>query len=248
MTIRELYRYFDEKYPRSLACDWDNDGLMCTLDGEAAVSGVTVALDATENAIAHTAEMGHNVLITHHPLIFRGVKELAGNGVISRRALCAMRSGVSVMSFHTRLDSAFGGVNDALAARLGVLSCVVFGNSEAMQIGRCGELASQCSLADFSQFVERSLGAKARVYVARDHVKRVALVGGSGGDFLNEAKEAGADTFVVGEISYHTALDAADDGINVIEVGHYESEFPICDVLCSEVRAIGVDKADVFCR
>lgn len=248
MTIRELYAYFDEKYPRALSCDWDNDGLLCTIDADETVRGVTVALDAVEAAIMHTAERGHNVLLTHHPIIFRGIKEISGDSVTSRRALAAIKHGVSVMSFHTRLDSAFGGVNDALAKLLGAKLLGTFGNAEAPQIGRYGELDGKMSLHSFAALAEARLGAKARIFDAGRSVGRVAFVGGSGGDFISEAREVGADTFVVGEISYHVALDAADDGLNVIELGHAESELPICEVLQCELASLGFADTDIFKR
>ncbi|MBR3424100.1 MAG: Nif3-like dinuclear metal center hexameric protein [Clostridia bacterium] len=119
MKIRELYASLDALWPRTLSAEWDNDGLMCAADPEREAVRAVVSLDATLSAIARARTTG-SVLVTHHPMIFRGAKNVVAGDAIPDRIIEAVRSGVAVMSFHTRLDAADCGVNDALAEKIGV--------------------------------------------------------------------------------------------------------------------------------
>ena len=118
MTVNELSRYLNEKIPRELSCSWDNDGLMCCSDGEREVKKALFCMDVTPEAIDHAIDGGFDVIISHHPLIFRGVKTLSGDYGIPARLIKLIKNDISVMSFHTRFDAVDGGVNDALAELL----------------------------------------------------------------------------------------------------------------------------------
>ena len=229
LTVGELYAALEARMPRSLSCDWDRDGLSFCPDTEARVTGVTVALDPTEDAISLARETGSNVLLTHHPLIFHGLTAINGGDVVSRRVLSLAAAGISAMSFHTRLDAVAGGVNDTLAALLGLCEVTPFGEEA---IGRIGTLAQAENLSEFASRVKSMLGAPAvLVGDAGKTVHRVALLGGAGGDDVAAALAAGADTYLSGALGYHDLTDAPESGMNLVAAGHYYTEAPVCDVL-----------------
>lgn len=231
MTVGELYQYLNEKIPPELSLDWDNDGLACCPDRTAEVRRVLVALDPTEAIVDKAISEGFDVILTHHPLLFKGVKAVNGGTGASRKLVKMIRAGVSAMSFHTRLDALTGGVNDTLAELLGIRDAVPFG-TDGEAVGRIGTLPQTVAFADFCAMVKERLGAP--VLLASDAgrpVSRVAVLGGEGGDDLEAALLAGADTFVSGRLGYHRMIDAPETGINLIEAGHYFTEFPVLPVL-----------------
>ncbi len=229
MTVRELYRYLDEKIPRALSCAWDNDGLMCCPEPTREVRRVLVTLDVTSAAVKHAIDGGYDVIVSHHPMIFKGLRAINDENYIADKAMTLIRAGVAVMSFHTRLDAVAGGVNDTLAALLGLCDVAPFGEET---IGRIGTTDKSETLADFAARVKSTLGAPAvAVADAGKPVRRVAVLGGAGGDDVAAALEAGADTYVSGTLGYHDLVDAPENGMNLVAAGHYYTEAPVCDVL-----------------
>ena len=231
LTVGALYQALENQIPASLSCDWDNDGLSCCADKNAPVTSVLVALDPTEEAIDYAIEHGYSVLLTHHPLLFRGLKEVNEDVLNARKVMRLLSGGVTAMSFHTRLDAVDGGVNDTLAALLGLTNVTPFGDDLA-PIGRIGELSKAMSFEDFAEKVKSALGVPAVLTAScGTPVRRVAVLGGAGGDDIGAAFAAGADTYVTGELSYHALCDAPSLGQNLIMAGHYHTEFPVCAVL-----------------
>ncbi len=238
MTILALYKELDARWPRSLSCVWDNDGLMFCPDPEREVKRVMLALDATQDSVAEAARAGCDVLLTHHPMLFRGVKSLSPLDLSGKRIFDAWKSGVSVISLHTRLDAGDGGVNDALAEVLGLRVVEKFGDEEAPTLGRLCETDGEMDAHSFARQVGRVLGCPAVHLSGNRPVHRVAVVGGDGKDFIRAAQAAGADTLLTGAASYNSALDAAEDGLNILEAGHYGTERPVLAKLAEAVRAI----------
>ena len=242
MTIRSLYAALDARFPRSLSCDWDNDGISCAPDLNAPVTGILVALDPTEDAVGAAIESGCNVLLTHHPMLFRGLKTVDGHDTGSRKVIRLIQNGITAMAFHTRLDAADGGVNDALAARLGLADVEPFGdnsNPAGKPIGRVGNLPCEMTADEFIESVKTALELPALVFAGCGKpVRRVAVLGGAGDDDIYAAVAAGADTYITGELRYHQLCDAPYGEINLIMAGHYHTEAPVLDVLsalCTEL-------------
>ena len=229
MTVRELYKILNEKIPPTLSCAWDNDGLMCCPDGERTVERVLIALDVTDAVVAHAVREGYDLIVSHHPLIFKGLKAINEESFVAEKAMDLIRAGVAVMSFHTRLDALDGGVNDVLTARLGLCDATPFGE---VGIGRIGNLAEPMEVKAFAALVKEALGAPVVALAdAGLAVRRVAVLGGGGSDDADAAKAAGADTYVTGELKYHQMVDAPEVGMNLIEAGHFYTEQPICEKL-----------------
>ena len=242
MTVNELYAKLNTLIPSSLSCEWDNDGLMCCPDGRREVKKALVCLDVTADAVKKAAKGGFDVIISHHPFIFKGLKSVTENDFIPKKAMELIRADISVMSFHTRLDATVGGVNDKLASVLGIKNTETFGEG----IGRIGEIETETDARSFAKRVKEVLGAPA-VFLADSgkKIKRVALLGGSGDDFISEAITLGADAYVSGELGHHPMTDAPDMNITLIEAGHFYTEQPVCEALCEMIKKID---ASVVCE
>ena len=235
MTIRELYTALDARFPRSLSCEWDNDGISCAPNLDAPVSGVCIALDPTEDAVETAIRAGCNVLLTHHPMLFRGLKTVDGHDTGSRKVIRLIQNGITAMAFHTRLDAADGGVNDVLAARLGLTDVEPFGddsNLAGKSIGRVGNLPEAMDAKAFAETVKSALSLPALIFAGCGKpVRRVAVLGGAGDDDIAAAVAAGADTYITGELRYHQLCDAPYGQINLIMAGHFHTEVPVLEVL-----------------
>ena len=224
MTVREYYRCLCEKIPSGLSLEWDNDGLMCCPEPDREVRRVLVALDITEEVVDAAIRGGFDLIVSHHPLVFRGVKSLTDRDGTGRKLLRLVKSGISAMSFHTRLDAVAGGVNDVLAELLGLSDVTPFGDEG---IGRIGTV-EKTDPETFARGVKTALSApEVKLSVGRESVLRVAVLGGSGKEDVFAAMAAGADTYVTGELAYHQLVDAPEMGINLIEAGHFYTEYPV---------------------
>ena len=245
MTVREIYGILDKKIPAELSCEWDNDGLMCCPDGGRRVRRVLVALDVTEETVERAVMGDFDMIVSHHPMIFKGLKAVEDEAYLGKKVIELVKRGIAVASFHTRLDALCGGVNDALAAALGLTPVSSFAEGD---MGRICELGESLGLSEFSAKVKEALGAPAVLCAdGGKAVKRVALLGGEGGDFVRDAMAAGADTYVSGRIGYHSMTDAPEMGINLIEAGHFFTEAPVCGVLRDMLLdADGTMEVEVF--
>ena len=235
MTVKELAVYLDERIPASLSEPWDNDGRMVIPNGDAQVTGVLCALDCTGGAIARAKELGCNVILTHHPLIFKPLASLTETDSVDKRVLACVEGGIAVLSYHTRLDCLEGGVNDCLAKAIGLKNTIAF-----LPYGRIGEVAEQ-SFEQFADLVENALETKELALVkATPKVKKVALVSGSGKDEITDALKAGADTFVTGEVNHSCMLDCKELGLNLICATHYATERVVLPFLKTLAEEAGV--------
>ncbi len=235
MTFYELYKALDARFPQSLMCEWDNDGIMCADSLDGAVNKVLISLDVTAEAVDYAIKNGFDTIISHHPLVFKGQKAITPLNYTQKKLLSLIKNGIRVMSFHTRLDAGNGGVNDALADVLGLK---VTERDESEPIGRICELDSEMPIADFASLVKEKLSAPTISYVGEHGVKRVYLVGGDGKDMIPNAICTGADTLLTGNASYNSMLDAEEMGLNVIEAGHFYTENPVCRLLGLYVKEL----------
>ena len=198
---------------------------MCSADSSTEVRRVLVSLDVTEEVVDYAIENGFDLIVSHHPLIFRPLCRLVEDEHISRKVIKLVSNNVSVFSFHTRADKVVGGVNDQLCDLIGLYATTPFGEGG---IGRIGRLEEEMTLEDFVYKVKDLL--ELQVIMVSDgynRVSRVAVLGGDGKDYVKDAILAGADTYISGRIGYNVMEEAAEMGINLIEAGHYFTEFPV---------------------
>ena len=234
MTVRELYAFFDSKIPRALSCDWDNDGLMVCPDDTKEVRRVLVALDITAAVAEHAIKEGYDLVVSHHPLIFHPLKAVAPGEATVNKVIRLLTSGVSAMSFHTRLDAVAGGVNDVLANAIGLQNIIPFGkNGEEM--GRIGDLPAPMSLREFAMLVKDATGA-AQVQISSNGkpVFRVAVLGGGGAGESGAAAAAGADTYLTGDLRHDQLTEAPEREMNMVQGGHFWTE----NLVCNRIREL----------
>lgn len=237
MTVQDLFCALEAKIPKNLSCEWDHDGLTVCPDRNKTVEKVTVALDVTDRVIDEAIANGSNVILSHHPMIFHPIFSVTDSDFVMRKVLKLLHHGISVMSFHTRLDAVSGGVNDTLATLFDLQTPVSFGNP-GEEIGRIGTLRTEMPLKAFATLVKEKLHADSVTYSGSRSVYKVAILGGSGKDDVEAAFLAGADTFLTGELRYDQINDAPDQGMNLVEAGHFFTEDPVCAVLADFVGAI----------
>ena len=232
MTRSELYSAMvrEMDFP---SAEWDNDGVMCLPCADTEVGRVLCALDVTADTVEYALRKGFDLILSHHPLIFSGIKAVTPWNPVSAALLRLIEANVAVFSFHTRLDGATDGVNDGLCRLLGLTDVTALGEGEAA-LGRLGRLPSPLSFEDFTAIVKERLGAPALCGKKKtDTVSLVAVVGGEGKDFIPDAARAGADVYLSGRLGYHAMLDAP---LSVIEAGHYFSEKHAASLLAERVK------------
>ncbi len=224
-TVRDLLDLLEGIAPLETQEEWDNAGLLAG-DPATGVTRVLVALDLTLEVVEEAERLGAQLIVTHHPILFRGRKNLREDDAEGKLLAALIRARLAMIAMHTNFDNAEGGVNSALCARLGIRE------SQPLESGmRIGEV-DPMPLADFRRHVETRLGGAVRAYGAMDKIiRRVAVLGGAGGGYASIALAAGADAYVTGEFSYHAALDCAAAGMAALEAGHAATEWPAVHVL-----------------
>lgn len=240
MRIKEWITAFERVVPLMLQEEWDRCGLQIgRTDRE--LTGVILAMDVTDAVMNAAIERGCNLILTHHPMLFRGVRRISDADVPNvQRIMSALEHGLCVYSAHTNLDAVDGGVNSVLAERLNLTelsALAAYPESDARRaystgMGRIG-WTPEVTLDTFAKQVKSALGlTHCLVYGdGTQPVKRVAVLGGSGMDYAQDALRCGADVLVTADIKYHDALDALEQGLMLIDAGHYGTEAPVLHVL-----------------
>ncbi len=226
--VTDIFDFLNEKAPVDTKMEFDNVGLLVGRR-DAAVHRVLTALDITGGVIAEAAELGAELIVSHHPLFFslRSVTDGTGEG---EHVLALAENHIAAICMHTNLDAAAGGVNDALMA---VLGGAVTGVLEPdTGIGRVGCLDRETPFGDFLRFTKDALGANGlRYHDAGRPVKMLAVCGGSGGSDIGLAAAAGCDTLVTADVKYNQFLEAVRLGVNLIDGDHFCTENVVVPVL-----------------
>ncbi len=234
MKIYEIRDLLSDRFPSSLSEEWDNDGDMLLLHPECEVKGIVTTLDVTDEAVDHAIEVGANLIISHHPMIFKPLKQLASSA-LAHRIERLIKADISVLSYHTRFDSAEGGMNDLLAAKLGLDDPQPFGLEGEIPMGRIGGFP-ECSPAEFAAQVGLILNTDVSLFEGKRQIKRVAVLGGGGKDFIHIAHTLGADAMVTGDITYSIANEERPYGITMVDAGHYPTEILAVDAFADLIE------------
>lgn len=232
MTIGDIAQILDKWFPPALAEKWDNTGLLLG-DPADSVSRIMTCLTVTAESAAEAIEQSAELIVSHHPILFRPVQRLTAIGP-ERVVYQLARAGVSVYSPHTAYDSAAGGINEQIAGRLELtdvrpLRPVALGETDPagnVGAGRYGGLGPPQSLANLARSVQAALGA-VRVDVVGDGARicrSVAIGCGAGAEFIADAARLGCDAFLTGEARFHQLLEAQNAGIGLVLAGHYATE------------------------
>lgn len=240
-TVADILKFVETIAPRSMKMDWDNVGLNVG-HHDREVKKILVALDPFAHVCQEAKDIGADLLVTHHVLIFRPgfVTDATAQG---RNTLFLIENGIAHINAHTNLDLAPGGVNDVLAARLGLENPKVINPMGIDEQGRewgllrSGYVPGQ-ALSDFLACVKETLGCRGLRYVdGGKPVRKVAVGGGSCCDEMQEAVDAGCDTLVTGDAKYNDFWDAHDLGLNLIDAGHFYTENPVVSYLAWQLAA-----------
>ena len=250
-TVADILSFVETLAPRAMKMDWDNVGLLCG-SRTAPVTKILVALDPFEHVCAEAARWGAQLIVTHHPMIFRPLSSVTDETSIGRGMMTLIRSGISAVNAHTNLDQAPGGVNDVLAKRLALVNvevlnpCGTTENGESWGLLRMGEVPEQ-PLDAFLNRVKTLLGCEALRYVnGGKPVRKVCVGGGSCADGMHEAIAAGCDTFVTSDIKYNQFRTAFELGLNLIDAGHFHTENPTMPILARKLREAFPEATVVF--
>lgn len=234
LTVRQVYDFINERAPFETQVAYDNSGLLVGHPDQE-VTGVHFALDVTDKVIDEALENGANLIVTHHPMMFSPIKRLVETDYQARLLCRLIRGGISLISAHTNLDQAAGGINDVLAARIGLTDMTGEG------FVRVGTLPASMTAAELAQHTSKALGDTVRVMGnPLAMVEKVGLCSGSGADEWPAAAALGAQAFLTGEAKHHIALEAAAAGVVLLEAGHHATEEPGIFALADALQNSGL--------
>jgi dinuclear metal center YbgI/SA1388 family protein len=241
-TLKDVIGLLEEIAPTYLAEPWDNPGLQVGSYSHA-ITGIFLALDPTLKAVKGASRRRAQLLLTHHPLLFKPLSQLDMDSYPGNVILEAVKSGISVVAVHTNLDAVRGGINDILAELLDLQQVDVLKAADEVDgagLGRIGNLPEPGPLSELAKSVKGILGAKKLRVVGGDslQVRRVAVVGGSGGGLVALASQKGADLLLTGDVSHHHALEAESLGIALIDTGHFQMEKKAFRIFAERLRGM----------
>ena len=249
-TCSDVMKWFREKWPEHLACDWDNVGLLAGRR-QKTVERVYVALDATGEVIGDAIEKQADMLITHHPMIFGSIKKVSDADPVGNRLIRLIQADISYYAGHTSFDIAKGGMADLAAERLGLFTgdtvpLEVTGeqDGEPVGIGKTGMIREPLSVEELAEIVKERFGIPfVTVYGNRpgQKLERIAISPGSGKSMMAAAAEAGADVLITGDMGHHEGLDLAEEGIALIDAGHYGLEHIFVEAVADALEREGLE-------
>lgn len=232
IKVRDIAAAIEDVAPRSAQESWDNSGLQVG-DPEAEVRGVLVSLDPTPGVIDEAADRGCNMVVCHHPLMFRGVKAITGATDGEQAIIRAIRRGVAVYSAHTSLDNVPAGASAEIARRLGaVVDSPMIPAVPGSDIGTgvVATLPIEMDADSFIDHVGRVMNVDCiKTTRIRPRVRRFAVCSGSGSSFIADAMRLGVDAYITGDVTYHHFLDNTNR-LLIVDIGHYESEIITKDI------------------
>jgi dinuclear metal center YbgI/SA1388 family protein len=198
---------------------------------------VLLGLDCTPELVDEAIECGADMIVTHHPLIFSGLKKISPDDQVGEAVFKAIRAGISIYAAHTNADKVIAGVSGAMAAKLGLKDVRILDeDGEGTGLGVVGDLPEALSAEEAVKLVKEKFGLKV-MKASRPvdgKISRVAMCGGSGGSLIKAAKTSGAQLYISGDISYHNFFTS--EGFMIMDIGHYESEIEIVEILFSLLR------------
>ena len=249
VKIKEVVSALERFAPLPLQEGFDNAGLQVGLT-EAEVSGALLCLDVTESIVDEAIEKGCNLIVSHHPLVFHPLKRLTYADYVQRAVAKAIKNDITILSMHTNMDNAEGGVNFKIAEKMDLQNVGFFAEKEVQGIkcgsGTIGEFAEPMAADDFIMMLKKTFDVESVQcnQLLRRPIRKVAICGGAGSFLLSDAIRLGADAFVTGEMHYHEYF-AHEQEIQIAVIGHYQSEQftkeifkSIIEDECKGVRAV----------
>ena len=236
MIVNDIINIIESAAPLRWQEEWDNSGLQVG-NRNADIKKVLLTTDVTESVVSEAIATGCQMIVSHHPLLFHGLKQLCGQTPAARCVETAIKNGIAIYSAHTSMDSWLHGVSGEMAERVGLREYTILtpaanaSEAENYGLGVIGSLPETMAFEALLERVKQAFGAPALRYIpaVTDKVKRVALCGGAGSEFMDDAIAQGADVFITADVKYHTFLDAVGR-IGIIDIDHWISEHFVRDV------------------
>lgn len=238
ITVKDVMKVMNYFAPLELALEWDNCGLVVG-DESAEIKKLYIALDPTMEVIDEAIRAKAEMIITHHPLMLHKINQFSSHTITGQKLIKLIKNNVSLYCAHTNLDQTLAGLNDLLAEKIGLNNYEVLqvkGKDDlgrAIGFGRIGDLEKEMDLVTLAKQVKAALALE-EIHIVGDgkrSIKKVAVGSGSGMDALNDAINAGADVFITGDIKYHSALEAKEMGICLIDATHFGTENIVRELL-----------------
>lgn len=241
--MKHIKDILEEMAPSAFKESYDNVGLMVG-DLDDKVNTILVALDCTMEVIEEAKSLGSNLIITHHPLLFKKPTTITTETLVGRKIIKLIQNKTNVYCSHTNLDIVSGGLNDIVTEILGFNSWEIIEGSlqnisnNTNGIGRLVTLEKQCTLKELCEHVKATLKIDCLKYAGKDNMllNKIAIVNGSGEDYFNAAKLKGADCIVTGDTTYHYVSDYIEENLAVIDAGHFETEWPSMQVAARKIE------------
>lgn len=232
---REIISAIEVKYPLSLAEEYDNVGLLIG-DIDAIISKILVCLDITDEVINEAITIGAEMIVSHHPIIFKPIKKIVLPNQISKMITKLIKNSIAVYSLHTNFDNAEDGMNDILAEKLELNNINKLGKGT----GRYGILYNSMLLYEFCAFLKIKLNVNFLKVTGdlNSTVKHIAIVGGAGCDFIEAASSLHCDVLITGDVRHHSAIDGLNSGINIIDASHYFTEIVALPYISNLLNAL----------
>jgi dinuclear metal center YbgI/SA1388 family protein len=228
MILDDIINFLEKKYSTELAEKWDNSGLIVGRK-ENNISGITICLDVTIDVIDQAVAERTELIISHHPLIFSDIKRITSETLLGKKILELLENKISVYSMHTNVDSAANGLNDYILEKLslGGIKSIWLANDKDPEsgLGRILELDQEMSVNELSKQIKKRLNLK-NIRIAGSEskkVKKIAVLTGAGGSLISEIDKS-IDLYITGDLKHHETLDALEEGLTLIDLGHFESE------------------------
>ena len=242
MLLRAIINSIESVAPRSAQEEWDNSGMQVGDTGRD-IQSVLLTTDITESVVAEAMERGCQLIISHHPLLFHGLKQVCGQTPQARVVEMAIKHNIAIYAAHTSLDSVIGGINTRLADKLGISNYRILVPSENGQtgLGVIGQLPAPMSYTDFLAHVRETLDCTYLRYTRprKETIQTVALCGGSGAEFIETAIEQEADVYLTADCKYHEFQDA-DGRIGLIDIDHWCSERHAREIFREILAPLGI--------
>ena len=241
MKVNDILKKIEDFAPKTLAYEWDNVGLLCGNKDEE-VTGICVCLDASLEAVEKAIENNCNLIVTHHPFIYRKIGSIDYNSYFGKMTSLIVKHNISVISAHTNMDKAANGINQRLAEIIGLDNIKILEeDAENAGMGRYGDLQKEMTFGEFCENVKEKLNTSLRAIGSKDTlIKKAAVGGGSCIDMAELAMQKNCDVFVTGDVKYHEAMDFMREGICIIDAGHYATEICVVKIFEEILSDCGV--------
>lgn len=245
MKVIEIIELIEKVCPKNLAYDWDNVGLLCG-DKEKEINMVLVTLDTNVNVVKEAIDAGADMIVSHHPILLGGIKRIDYSDPTGQMLRLLIENNIPVFAAHTNMDTAKGGINDALSKLFGLTDVKVLEqrteNAEA-GLGRYGKLKTPVKLSELAELTKKNLKTP-RVRVSGDlnsMISTLAVASGSCSEVIPLANALGCDAIITGDMKYHNAIDNTESGICIIDAGHYPTENIVMDIFADILKNTGLE-------